>query len=100
MKNDPVGWFEIYVQDLDRVKKFYESVFQVKLEKLNGPGMDLWSFPMDVNRWGASGVLVKREGVLSGGNSTGNSTLVYFGCEDCSIEDGRAAHYGGRILRK
>ncbi|MGZ3749502.1 MAG: VOC family protein, partial [Pseudobdellovibrionaceae bacterium] len=31
MKNNPVGWFEIYVQDLDRAKKFYESVFQLKL---------------------------------------------------------------------
>jgi predicted enzyme related to lactoylglutathione lyase len=29
MKNNPVGWFEIYVQDLDRAKTFYESVFQL-----------------------------------------------------------------------
>ena len=31
MNNNPVGWFEIYVQDLDRAKNFYESVFQLKL---------------------------------------------------------------------
>jgi uncharacterized protein len=47
MKNNPVGWFEICAQDLDRAKKFYESVFQLKLEKLNSPGMEMWSFPMD-----------------------------------------------------
>ena len=96
MKNNPVGWFEIYVQDLDRAKKFYESVFQLKLEKLNSPGMAMWSFPMDLNRWGAGGALVKMDGFPSGGNST----LVYFSCEDCSIEESRAEKFGGRIQRK
>lgn|SRR5574340_1178958 len=95
MKDNPVVWFEIYVQDLDRAKKFYESVFQIKLQKLNSPGMDMWGFPMDMNRWGAGGSLVKMEGVSSGGNGT----LVYFGCEDCAIEESRAAEFGGRIQR-
>ena len=95
MKNNPVGWFEIYVQDLNRAKKFFESVFQLKLEKLNSPGMEIWSFPMDVNRWGAGGALVKMDGVPSGGNST----LVYFSCEDCSIEESRVDKFGGRIHR-
>lgn len=35
MKNNPVGWFEIYVQDMARAKQFYESVFQVKLDNLH-----------------------------------------------------------------
>ena len=26
MKHNPVGWFEIYVQDMPRARKFYESV--------------------------------------------------------------------------
>ncbi|HTZ38800.1 MAG TPA: VOC family protein [Syntrophales bacterium] len=95
MKNNPVGWFEIYVQDLDRAKKFYESVFQLKLETLNTPGMDIWAFPMDMSRWGAGGALVKMEGVPSGGNSV----LVYFSCTDCAIEESRAAKFGGRIQK-
>jgi predicted enzyme related to lactoylglutathione lyase len=96
MKHNPVGWFEIYVQDLNRAKKFYESVFQLKLEKLNSPGMAMWAFPMEMNLWGAGGALVKMEGVPSGANST----LVYFSCEDCSVEESRAATFGGRIQRK
>jgi len=32
MANNPVVWFEIYVQDMARAKKFYEAVLQVKLE--------------------------------------------------------------------
>ncbi|MBM4231128.1 MAG: VOC family protein, partial [Gammaproteobacteria bacterium] len=28
MNSNPVGWFEIYVQDMPRAKAFYEAVFQ------------------------------------------------------------------------
>ena len=96
MNNNPVGWFEIYVQDLDRAKNFYESVFQLKLERLNSPGIEMWAFPMDLNRWGAGGALVKMHGYPSGGNGT----LVYFSCKDCSTEESRAAKFGGRIHQK
>ena len=93
MKKNPAVWFEIYVQDMNRAKKFYESVLQGKLEKLDSPGMDMWAFPMEMSGSGAGGALVKMQGVPSGGNST----LVYFGCGDCSVEEGRVAKSGGRI---
>jgi len=96
MTNNPVGWFEIYVQDMDRAKRFYESVLQYKLEKLDSPGMDMWSFPMATDRWGASGSLVKMDGFPSGGNST----LVYFSCKDCGIQESRVETSSGRIHRK
>lgn len=96
MQNNPIVWFEIYVQDMERARKFYESVLQIKLEKMNSPEIKMWSFPMDLNRPGASGALVKMDGVPSGGNST----LVYFTCEDCSVEEGRVEKSGGRIQRK
>jgi len=38
MNENPIRWFEIYVQDAQRAKKFYESVPSTKLEKLEGPG--------------------------------------------------------------
>ena len=50
MTNNPVGWFEIYVQDMVRAKTFYESVFQLTLEKLDSPGLEMWSFPMVMDR--------------------------------------------------
>ncbi len=93
MKSNPVGWFEIYVQNLKRAKKFYESVFKVKLMKLNNPKIELWGFPSELNRWGAGGALVKMEGYPSGGNST----IVYFSCEDCSIQEKRVVRFGGSI---
>jgi len=96
MRKNPAAWFEIYVQDMNRAKKFYESVLQGKLEKLDSPGMDMWAFPMEMNATGASGALVKMQGVPSGGSST----LVYFACEDCSVEEGRVTKSGGRIHKK
>ncbi|MEO7338030.1 MAG: VOC family protein [Caldimonas sp.] len=93
MRSNPVGWFEIYVQDIDRARKFYEGVLQGKLEQLPSPGMDMWSFPMETNGSGAAGALVKMDGVPSGGNST----LVYFACDDCAAEAGRVEASGGRI---
>lgn len=93
MTNNPVGWFEIYVQDMARAKRFYEAVFQVKLEKLDSPEVEMWSFPMTMDRYGAPGALVKMKGCPSGGNST----LVYFSCADCAVEAGRIKAAGGRI---
>ena len=95
MKTNPVGWFEIYVQDMPRAKAFYQSVFQVELTRLNSPDLELWGFPMALDAWGAGGALVKMDGVSSGGNST----LVYFSCADCAVETSRVVDAGGQILR-
>ena len=98
MSKNPVGWFEIYVQDLKRATKFYEAVLKVKLDKLNAPlpEIEMWTFPMSMEGKGATGALVKMNGVPSGGNST----LVYFMCEDCAAEAGRVVAAGGRVHRE
>ena len=96
MVQNPVGWFEIYVQDMDRAKNFYTSVLQAKLERLNSPEIDMWAFPMNMGSSGASGALVKMPGFPSGGNST----LVYFSWVDCAMEAGRVVKAGGRIQKE
>lgn len=96
MNTNPVGWFEIYVQDMERARRFYETVFEVKLEKLPVPDIEMWAFPMAMDRMGAAGALVRMEGFPSGGNSV----LVYFSCEDCAVEAGRVAAAGGRLQRE
>ena len=94
MPSNPVRWFEIYVQDMPRARKFYETVFQTKLTKLDSQTMDYWTFPqMIMDQAGTSGALVKAEGAPSGGNST----RVYFACDDCAAEVQRALEAGGRI---
>ncbi|MBP6533470.1 MAG: VOC family protein [Arenimonas sp.] len=95
MRNNPVCWFEIYVQDMPRAKAFYEGVLDVTLDKLPGPDIDMWAFGMAEDKTGAGGALVHMPGVPSGGNST----LVYFACEDCAVEEARVKACGGRIHR-
>lgn len=103
MKSNPVVWFEIYVQDMVRARAFYEAVLAIKLERMPAPtaelNMEMWSFPSDKataqTTYGACGVLVKMEGVPSGGGGT----LVYFACEDCAVEAARAAEHGGSIFK-
>jgi uncharacterized protein len=104
MKSNPVAWFEIYVQDMERAKAFYENLLAVKLEKMPPPTeemtMEMWSFPFDKevahNTYGACGMLIKMEGTPSGCGGT----LVYFACEDCAVEATRAAEYGGSIFKE
>ncbi len=96
MARNPVGWFEIYVQDMERAKKFYESVFEIRLERLKSPGIEMWEFPGSAGNTGTPGSLVKAQGCPSGGNST----VVYFNCEDCATEAGRVAGAGGRIQKQ
>lgn len=96
MSTNPVGWFEIYVQDMGRAKAFYESVFGVKLEKLNDEQPELWRFPQSMTSYGASGALASVEGMPSGGNST----LVYFTCADCADQLSRAVQAGGKVMKE
>jgi predicted enzyme related to lactoylglutathione lyase len=101
MKNNPVGWFEIYVEHMPRARAFYEAVFQGTLEELKNPDpkgfpdMEMWAFPMSMDGYGAPGALVQMKGCAPGG-----STLVYFSCDDCSVEAERAASNGGKVIKE
>jgi uncharacterized protein len=97
MSGNPVVWFEIHVQDMNRARRFYESVFQVTLKRLEtpAPGLEMWTFPSEMGGYGTGGALVRVAGVPSGGGGT----LVYFHCEDCAVEEGRVAGAGGRVER-
>lgn len=94
---NPIGWFEIYVQDMTRAGEFYKAVLHTELEPLNDPTNDnvqMMAFPSNYEEYGASGALVKMEGVPSGG-----STMVYFSCDDCAVEESRVVDAGGKIER-
>jgi predicted enzyme related to lactoylglutathione lyase len=94
MKN-PVGWFEIYVDDMARAQKFYESVFGVQLLPLDSGGPRMMAFPSSMEHYGAGGALVHMDGFKAGGNST----LVYFSCQDCAVEEARVVVAGGKVQR-
>jgi uncharacterized protein len=93
-----IVWNEIYVQDMERAKRFYETVFKFKLQKLESPGdeFEMWAFPMEMNQAGASGALVKMEGVPA---PVGLGTVPYFHCDEVNTELGRVKSAGGKIFK-
>ncbi|HEX6280162.1 MAG TPA: VOC family protein [Pyrinomonadaceae bacterium] len=99
---NPVGWFEIYVQDLHKAQAFYETVLGITMTDLLVPGeeegLKMVAFAMGdqtMTQTGASGALCQMDGFPSGGNST----IVYFMSEDCSVEEGRVEGAGGGVFK-
>lgn len=95
MSANPVGWFEIYVQDITRAKAFYGAVLQRTFEKLQSGDLEMWAFNGEMGKPGTGGTLVQMAGVPSGGNSV----LVYFNCDDCAVEESRVVPAGGKVHR-
>jgi hypothetical protein len=96
MIRNPVNWFEIYVQDMERAKRFYQTVFQTTLSRLDSGDLEMWAFAATMEAPGTGGSLVRMPGLPSGGNST----IVYFGCADCAVEAARVPPAGGRVHRE
>lgn len=97
-KFNPVVWFEIYVNDLNRATSFYENVLQVTLEYMSDPtngSIQMKGFPGDMENYGANGALVKMEAI----KPSTNGSLIYFGCEDCKVLENRAAENGAEIIQ-
>lgn len=97
MKQNAVGWFDIYVNDMNRAEAFYGAVLQRELETISDPtdtSVIMKAFITDMDCYGAGGALVKREGAkpVTGG------TIVYFGVEDCAVEESRVEGAGGKIV--
>lgn len=98
MKNNPVGWFEIYVKDVARARAFYEGVLGVKLAALESPDSSvsaMRAFPMEKDAPGATGALVS----MQGQQPSGNGTIIYFTCADCAVEAKRVPANGGKIMK-
>ena len=97
--SNPIGWFELYVADMARAKAFYEAVLGIELTPLSDPtdsGVSMLAFPSDFEAYGASGALVKMDGMAPGGGGT----MVYFACDDCAEQAARVAGAGGQLTQE
>ena len=98
MKHNAIGWFDIYVSDMDRATNFYQEVFKQTLEVMQDPTdstVQMKSFPTDMGVYGAGGALVQREGSQPGVGGT----TIYFGVKDCAVEQSRVVAAGGQVTR-
>ena len=92
-----VGWFDIYVTDLERAGTFYEAVFGCKLQTIEDPTSEtqMLAFSAEMSAYGASGALVKSPH----GRPGAGGTMVYFSVEDCSTQEVLVSRAGGVVLR-
>jgi len=96
-KPNAIGWFDLYVEDMERAADFYETVFQQKLDPMGDPtGQTVMrSFSGNMNAYGAAGALVKSPNSRPGPGGT----MIYFSVEDCAVEQERITAAGGKVLR-
>lgn len=96
MKNlNPVCWFDIHVSNLEKAKRFYETVLGVQLTNLPPEWGKQATFPFEEQGPNATGALVESENL----HSDGNNTIIYFASEDCITEQTRVEEAGGKILK-
>ncbi|WP_196894736.1 VOC family protein [Aureivirga marina] len=92
---NPVCWFDINVSNLERAKKFYEIVFDIKLTDLPIEWGKQSTFPFENNGTNATGALVEKENYVA----HENNTVVYFTSNDCITEENRVEKAGGKIIK-
>jgi hypothetical protein len=97
-----IAWFEIYVDDLARAKQFYSTVLGISFQDVPAPDgsndLQMSFFPCDPDpaAMRVGGALVHMEGARGKGVPS-TSTMVYFPCEDCSVEASRVEAAGGTL---
>jgi predicted enzyme related to lactoylglutathione lyase len=92
---NPVCWFDIFVSDLKRAKKFYETVFNIQLTDFPAEWGKQSGFPFANEGQNITGALVEKDGYVP----QANNTVVYFASEDCLTEENNAEMAGGKIVR-
>jgi uncharacterized protein len=98
MKNNILGWFEIPVSEMDRAVKFYESVFNFKLQRHNMGGLDMAWFPWQEDAPGAPGSLVHHQDFYA--PSSQNGVLIYLTTPTGDLNKDQLAieKAGGKII--
>jgi predicted enzyme related to lactoylglutathione lyase len=91
---NPVNWFEIPVVDMEKARKFYESVFGINLSMNEMGPMKMAWFPMSQNSPGSTGSLVKAEGYMP----SNKGVIVYFSVIDIEATLKTINASGGKTL--
>lgn len=92
-----VGWFDIYVSEMERAEDFYTTVLDAELEDMSDPTgeTEMKSFPAKMGAYGAAGALVKAPYAKPGAGGT----QIYFSVDDCATQQSRVEAAGGQVIR-
>ena len=90
-----LNWFEISVSDTARAKKFYETVFDIKMESSDMMGMTMTMFPSENMNGKVSGALVQGP---SHKPSADGAKIYLNGNPDLGVALGRVEAAGGKVI--
>ena len=83
------------MSNLERAKKFYETVFNIHLADFPTEWGKQSGFPFENEGPNITGALVEKEEYVA----NANNTIVYFASQDCITEETRVESAGGKIIR-
>ena len=94
-KENAVNWFELYVADFDRAKRFYEAALKAPLQESAMEGCRMGMFPFDMEK-GVGGAIT----LMAGMNPGAGGTLIYLNVEgDLDGVLKRAPEAGGAVIK-
>lgn len=90
-----LNWFEIPATDIVRAKKFYEQIFEIKMEEMDMPGMKYAMFPFNPSNTKVAGGLAQSPMHKPGGEGA----IVYLNANpDLQHVLNRIESAGGKIM--
>jgi len=92
-----ISWFEIPASDIDRAAKFYEAIFNVQLQPMDMPNIQMRMFPIDDPMTGIGGAVCKTDGFHN--PSATDGPLIYLnGNPDVQQVLDRVEAAGGKVI--
>ncbi len=91
--NSYISIFEIPATDIQRAINFYEGIFDIKIEKMEMPGMEMGVFPYENQM--VVGVILKEEGLKP---SSDGITIYLNGGDNLQIILDKVIINGGKII--
>lgn len=93
-QTNALNWFEIATADIKRAKKFYETIFEIRMEEMEMGGMLYAMFPFDPQNGKIAGGLAQSEMHQPG--TTGS--IIYLNANpDLQLVLNRIENAGGKI---
>ncbi|MGU3376264.1 VOC family protein [Chryseobacterium sp. M5A1_1a] len=93
-KTNPVVYFEIPVNDLERAEKFYSAVFNFSFEKEIIDHYEMALFPFEEKNSGITGALAKGDVY----KPSKNGVIIYFKTENIDVTLNQVIQHGGKLL--
>lgn len=92
-----ISWFEIPAADIERAQTFYETIFQIKMQNMDFPGVKMRAFPLDNPMEGVGGTIIDTGGFHK--PSATDGPLIYLDANpDVDIVLNRVVAAGGQVL--